>query len=115
MTIGSKVIKNNLTDHEVELLDVDFRTKPISLIDYNLIIFGSGVYYSVVPGNLTEFVKKAIDYPKKFVVFYSCTRKEPYPHALDTLREIMCNHSSIYVEEFHCLGEPFYYYSDDDY
>ncbi len=108
-------IKDGLPDHDVELLDVEFDTKPISMSGYDLVIFGSGVYLGIAAGDLTEFVKNAIDYPKRFAVFYSSGRKEPYPHAFDALRRIMSQHSSIYLGEFYCFGEPYYYYSDDDY
>ena len=111
----ANALMNNLTDHEVELLLVDFNTESIKLSDYELVLFGSGIYLGVASNYLTDFVQNAIDYPKKFAVFYSCGSKQPCPHAFDTLIEIMSKHSSEYLGEWHCFGEVFYSYSSDDF
>ncbi|MBN1799964.1 MAG: flavodoxin domain-containing protein [Candidatus Lokiarchaeota archaeon] len=106
-------IRSALDNHDVDVLELE-DYQPRNLIDYELLILGSGVYLGLVGDKLIEFVRNAINFTLKYACFYSRERKEPYPDCFQPIREEADLRGSNCIGEFHCLGEPFTYYSNEE-
>jgi len=107
-------MKKVLENYDIDLLEIDdYESRDLS--GYDLIILGSGVYLGVVGDKLIELVRNALNFPPKYACFYSCQSKEPYHNCFKPIKEAAEQKGSKYLGEFHCLGEPFNYYSGEEY
>ena len=102
----AKAIKEGITGHEVDLLDIK-SADPSSLSSYDVAFIGSGLFGFNVSRKLTTFVKKAPELPPKFVYFY--THEHPqqgaYPDCFKSVNTIIEKSNCELVGSFDCCGE----------
>jgi flavodoxin len=102
----AKAIKEGITGHEVDLLDIK-SADPSSLSSYDVAFIGSGLFGFNVSRKLTTFVKKAPELPPKFVYFY--THEHPqqgaYPDCFKSVNKIIEKSNCEVLGTFDCCGE----------
>ena len=107
-------MKEALENHQVSMLEID-DYEPHDLKDFELVFLGSGVYLGLVGDKIIEFVRNASNFPPNYACFYSCERKEPYNKCFSPIKDAVKKINTTFLGEFNCLGEPFNYYSIDEY
>ncbi|MFW9899068.1 MAG: flavodoxin family protein [Candidatus Thorarchaeota archaeon] len=102
----AKAIKEGITEHEVDLLDIK-GADPSSLSSYDVAFIGSGLFGFNVSRKLTAFVKKAADLPPKFVYFYTheAPQKGAYPDCFKSVNTIIEKSNCEVLGMFDCCGE----------
>ncbi|MFX0187170.1 MAG: flavodoxin family protein [Candidatus Hodarchaeota archaeon] len=102
----AKAIKEGITGHEVDLLDIK-GADPSLLGSYDVAFIGSGLFAFNVSRKLTAFVKKAPELPPKFVYFYTHENYERgcYPDCFNSIDKIIEKSNCEVLGTFDCCGE----------
>ena len=102
----AKAIKEGITGHEVDLLDVK-GSDPNSLGSYDLAFIGSGVFGFNVSRKVAVFVKKVPQLPPKLAYFY--THENPqqgaYSDCFKSVNKIIEKSNCEVLGQFDCCGE----------
>jgi flavodoxin len=102
----AKAIKEGITGHEVELLDVKGADLN-SIGAYDLAFIGSGLYAFNVNRKLTSFIKKLPSLPSKFAYFYTheAPQQGAYPDCFKSVNKIIEKGDCEVLGTFDCCGE----------
>jgi len=102
----AKAIKEGITGHEVDLLDVK-GSDPSSLGSYDLAFLGSGIFAFNVSRKVATFVKKIPQLPPKLAYFY--THESPqqgaYSDCFKSVNKITEKSNCEVLGTFDCCGE----------
>lgn len=97
-------IKEGMEGHDIDILKVK-ETDPDSLIKYDLVVLGSGIYAGKISKEIATLMKKAEVLPQKFAFF--CTHASPglYQKAWKMIRKRIQSENLKVIGEFDCFGE----------
>jgi len=99
----AKSFKDALSDKDVELKPIS-EVKPSSLINFDLVFLGSGIYASRVNKALVELVNAAPELPQNFVFFSTHASLVGYQDGFKLVKRKL-GHTSNIIAEFDCCGD----------
>jgi flavodoxin len=90
--------------HDVTLMPAK-SVDPSSLSSYDLVLLGSGIYASNIGKDITNLMKKTLNFAPKFAFFNTHTSPTAYQKAFSKISETIKQKNSIVLGEFDCIGE----------
>ena len=100
----AKAIKEGLKEYNVELLPIK-EADPTSLLTYDLMFLGSGIYAFNINRKVTRFINKVSKLPSKIVYFYTYSSPTPWSDAFNSIKERIEQEACEIVGVFECRGE----------